>query len=342
MRLSKLGKVYFSGKQQERVTFQYVFNDKLITCCGDVAERLLWVNGKNGYTEKECEALTIWQGTYIVTMDRGFKSYLLTCIRQDVASGQTFMHEIISNEAAGKMLPGVGGLMRYIMDGTLMSHAEAAVQLMEIKMTSISVNDSAEEMRATCADVRSKWAAIPAKYRGPEEGLSDTLVDLIPNCLKEYKATVKVGLDTRRAMDDPLPTYEQLVAAIVTGVVRHRLDNPMFPTLVAGGGYDMYNNKCFNCGGKHKAWECPKKCTTCGTNFCGAPEGEPDKCPCGKKEMPTNNQVKNIIGKPIPEKLYSVLEAMHKELQAKGPVEAHSLLLTDVWGGVIAPTLSEW
>jgi len=27
MRLSKLGKVYFSGKQQERVTFQYVFND---------------------------------------------------------------------------------------------------------------------------------------------------------------------------------------------------------------------------------------------------------------------------------------------------------------------------
>ena len=58
--------------------------------------------------------------------------------------------------------------------------------------------------------------------------------------------------------------------------------------------------------------------------------------------MPTNNQVKNIIGKPIPEKLYSVLEAMHKELQAKGPVEAHSLLLTDVWGGVIAPTLSEW
>ena len=66
MRLSKLGKVYFSGKQQERVTFQYVFNDKLITCCGDVAERLLGVNGKNGYTEKECEALTIWQGTYMV------------------------------------------------------------------------------------------------------------------------------------------------------------------------------------------------------------------------------------------------------------------------------------
>ena len=60
--------------------------------------------------------------------------------------------------------------------------------------------------------------------------------------------------------------------------------------------------------GDHKSWECSKKCTICETNFCGAPKGEPDKCPCDKKEMPPNDQVKNYIGKPIPEKLYSQLD----------------------------------
>ena len=71
-------------------------------------------------------------------------------------------------------------------------------------------------------------------------------------------------------------------------------------TLAAGYGE---NHKCYNCGGDHKSWECSKKCTICGTNFCGAPKGEPDKCPCDNKEMPPNDQVKNYNGKPIPEKL---------------------------------------
>ena len=38
----------------------------------------------------------------------------------------------------------------------------------------------------------------------------------------------------------------------------------------------------------NKSWDSPKKCTVCATNYCGAPTGEPDKCPCAKKEMPPN------------------------------------------------------
>ena len=46
---------------------------------------------------------------------------------------------------------------------------------------------------------------------------------------------------------------------------------------------------------------------------------------------PPNDQVKNYIGKPIPEKLYSQLVATHQRLQKK--VGGETLMLTDVWGG---------
>ena len=53
---------------------------------------------------------------------------------------------------------------------------------------------------------------------------------------------------------------------------------------------------------------------------------------CDKKEMPPNDQVKNYIGKPIPEKLYSQLVATHQLLQQKKGGE--TLMLKDVWGGL--------
>jgi hypothetical protein len=192
------------------------------------------------------------------------------------------------------------------------------------------VNESAEEMRAKCADLRTKWLAIPEKFRGPEEGLCDALINLIPSACEEYKHTLVVQLDTRRGMDDPMPSYEALARTVVAGVVRHRLEHETNNiTLAAGYGE---NHKCYNCGGDHKSWECSKKCTICGTNFCGAPKGEPDKCPCDNKEMPPNDQVKNYNGKPIPEKLYSQLVATHQRLQKK--VGGETLMLTDVWGGL--------
>ena len=54
---------------------------------------------------------------------------------------------------------------------------------------------------------------------------------------------------------------------------------------------------------------------------------------CDKKEMPPNDQVKNYIGKPIPEKLYTQLVATHQRLQKKVTGET-TLMLTDTWGGL--------
>ena len=56
-------------------------------------------------------------------------------------------------------------------------------------------------------------------------------------------------------------------------------------------------------------------------------------CPCDKKEMPPNDQVKNYNGKPIPEKLYTQLVATHQRLQKKVAGET-TLMLTDTWGGL--------
>ena len=102
--------------------------------------------------------------------------------------------------------------------------------------------------------------------RGPEEGLNDALISLIPNACEKYKETLKIQLDTLREMNETLPTYEQLTRTVIAGIVRYQLDNPSWPnanlrTLIIGDGGD--NNKCYNCGGKHKSWDCPKMCTVC-------------------------------------------------------------------------------
>ena len=38
-----------------------------------------------------------------------------------------------------------------------MTHSEAKVELLEINNMKINLNDSPEEMRMMCADVRTKW-----------------------------------------------------------------------------------------------------------------------------------------------------------------------------------------
>ena len=308
MKLSKQRGVSFSGKRAEVVTFKYMLENKLCTAFGDVAERLLGMNGANGYTGEEWGNLKEWQRAYIKGMDLGMRDYLLTSITQDEPTGQTLIHEIISADRMGQLGSGVGDLMRYIMSAPMnMTHSEAKVELLEINNMKINLNDSPEEMRMMCADVRTKWLAIPEKYRGPEEGLNDALIGLVPGVCEKYKETLKIQLDTRREMNDTMPTYEQLTRTVIAGIVRFRYDHDNTDqrmTLIAGDGGE--NNKCYNCGGKHKSWDCPKKCTVCATNYCGAPTGEPDMCPCAKKEMPPNSEVKNFLGKAIPEKLYSL------------------------------------
>ena len=62
---------------------------------------------------------------------------------------------------------GVGDLMRYIMSAPKnMSHAEAKVELMEIDSMKIGLNYTTEEMRMICANVRTKFLAIPDSRRG--------------------------------------------------------------------------------------------------------------------------------------------------------------------------------
>jgi hypothetical protein len=121
------------------------------------------------------------------------------------------MHEIISSDKGRAMGPGSESLaavhLQYITSAVMsMTHSEAQVELMEIKNKKICVNESAEEMRARCADLRTKWLAIPEKFRGPEEGLCDALINLIPNVCEEYKHALVVP--ARHAARDGRPDAE--------------------------------------------------------------------------------------------------------------------------------------
>jgi len=58
------------------------------------------------------------------------------------------------SDKGGAMGPGVKALLQYITSAAMsMTHSEAQVELMEIKNKKICVNESAEEMRAKCADL---------------------------------------------------------------------------------------------------------------------------------------------------------------------------------------------
>jgi len=53
LKLSQQRSVTYSGKREEVVTFDCVIKNKIVTAFGDVAERLLHLNGKDGYSFSE-------------------------------------------------------------------------------------------------------------------------------------------------------------------------------------------------------------------------------------------------------------------------------------------------
>ena len=53
LKLSKQRGLTYSGKREEVVTFDYVVTNKFVTVFGDGAERLLHLNGKDGYSFSE-------------------------------------------------------------------------------------------------------------------------------------------------------------------------------------------------------------------------------------------------------------------------------------------------
>ena len=295
------------------MTFEYAVTNKFVTAFGDVAERLLHLNGKDGYSFSEWMNMGEWQRAYVQGIDRGMRDYLLSCISQDthhtsireatftlgVGSRSparlscTDAREIISSDKGGAMGPGVKALLQYITSAAMsMTHSEAQVELMELKNKKICVNESAEEMRAKCADLRTKWLAIPEKFRGPEEGLCDALINLIPRACEEYKHTLVVQLDTRRGMDDPMPSYEALARTVVAGVVRHRLEHETNNiTLAAGYGE---NHKCYNCGGQETTSRGSARKSARSARPTSAEHRRENRtsglCPCNKKEMPPNDQ----------------------------------------------------
>ena len=94
MKHSKQKGVSFSYKRdrEHAETFKYVLENKLYTAFGDVAARLLCMNGTNGYTLEEWINMKEWQRAYVLGMDRGMRDDVLTSIKQEEPTDLTLMH----------------------------------------------------------------------------------------------------------------------------------------------------------------------------------------------------------------------------------------------------------
>ena len=79
LKLSKQRGLTYSGKREEVVTFDYVVTNKFVTVFGDGAERLLHLNGKDGYSFSEWTNMGEWQRAYVQGIDWGMRDY--TCSR---------------------------------------------------------------------------------------------------------------------------------------------------------------------------------------------------------------------------------------------------------------------
>ena len=75
-----------------RDSYKYVLENKLYTAFGDVAARLLCMNGTNGYTLEEWINMKEWQRAYVLGMDRGMRDDVLTSIKQEEPTDLTLMH----------------------------------------------------------------------------------------------------------------------------------------------------------------------------------------------------------------------------------------------------------
>ena len=52
-------------------------------------------------------------------------------------------------------------------------------------------------------------------------------------------------------------------------------------------------DKCANCHGEHKSYDCPKKCGGCDTAFCGS-RGDASKCPCKQQKLLPREEITNM------------------------------------------------
>ena len=79
---------------------------------------------------------------------------------------------------------------------------EAKVIIAEIDNMVISVNDTSEEMRSMCSELRSKWNSIPAAFRGDDYGLYEKLINLHPKVCENKREMLEITLHTRRSMGE--------------------------------------------------------------------------------------------------------------------------------------------
>ena len=341
--LSKLGKqsismMSFSGKRDDARAWRFVFGTKMEDIFGDPAKRLL--SGDTPYSAKEWSLMETWKRVCVQETDKAIHGLMLITIQRETVTGKALTEEIMNNTDKGMCIGrSAMKLMKFIMEAPLnISYDEAKVILAEIDNMVISVNDTPEEMRSMCSELRSKWNSIPAAFRGDDYGLYEKLINLHPKVCENKREMLEITLHTRRSMGESLPPYEVIAKGVIAAVINYKINynNINLQQALAihpGGG----KRGCLNCGSKdHDNWECKYRCTDCGKGFCGSFITK--ECPCGKGDsLPPNEEIKNIKGTPIPAKLYEQLQDADKTMRERKKTDegkGTTLMATDVWGGL--------
>ena len=338
--LSKLGRKgnVCTGKKEMTTVWHHILTSRVRNVLGDVGIKLLT---KEGFTEEDLKGLEEWQVYYVKGCGDYLYGMVMESIDQDEKWGRAMLQSVINEDA--NINGSVGRLVDHIVkQSTNMTCDMAKVRLMEIDELKISLNDTPEDMEIVVNELLSKWMAIPEQYRGHPYLLYEKLLNLYPQVCADDKKSLQTNINTLQTMGQQMPTYEQLGQGIITSIIKFRLVTPN--ALWAGrgnggggggggGGGDRkpWVNKCSNCLGDHKPWDCPKQCSACKTSFCGS-KGDSAKCPCKNEKLVEREKIINGLGNVIGENLYNKLKIVHTKMHGG----SKTLITTsDEWGSLV-------
>ena len=301
--LSKLGRkgIACSGKKDATMLWHHLLHNRVKANLGAVGVKIM---SEKGYSEGDIQGLEEWKVAYVEGLNEYLYNMILESIDREEKWGEALLTSVLNeaNNIDGR----AGRLVDHIIRvGTHVTPEQAKVRLMEIDDMRISLSDSPEDMELTVQDMVKKWNSVPEQYRGHPHLLVEKLLNLYPTVCGADKKAMETNITLLQTMNMPMPTYAQIGQGIVTAVTKYKLSNAS--TLWAGGGgrdpprgrregdrrEGDRKDKCANCHGEHKSYDCPKKCGGCDTAFCGS-RGDASKCPCKQQKLLPREEITNM------------------------------------------------
>ena len=230
-----------------------------------------------------------------------FKAELIKMDPTASSSGYKLLHAILSSERCGS------GIYR-------------TQRVNDFKYKDFFANaNTVEQVIKMAHQAHNEYMLLPEDERATPNAAIKMLLDKAPISINEEVAQYRKKIDKREALDLPLKwSYDELAMLIAVDIAAASITNG---TIKAAKTTEK-PRICVNCGSKdHIVTDkgpdgkrlCTKKCPNeqCKSGICPGLRG--GICVVCADEMPKNEEIKNAIGKPIPEHIYKWLVELRQQ-----------------------------